>query len=140
MERRTSEQPTGNRSLALTAVLAIVAAVVVNLLIFAVGNAVASDPVVDPMSGDDLPVPAIIASTTIGIAVGALVYWLVTRKLNKPESLFLVIAGIFLAISIMPVVTSSERNGTTVIALLLMHLSTAAIAVGALTGRLRLGR
>ena len=107
------------------AAIAAVAAVVVNVLVRALALALFDIP-------DDfehIELRAVIASTLIGVAAAALVYAVIRNART-----FIIVAAVALVVSLAaPLSVSDEGNAAAVGTLMLMHVLTAAIVVGALT-------
>lgn len=107
--------------------IALVAAVVVNVLVRAI--AIAAFDI--PDSFEHIALRAVIVSTIIGVLAAAAVYAVIRR-----DRTFVIVAAVALVVSLAaPLSVSDEGDAAAVGTLMLMHVTTAAIAVGALTRR-----
>jgi membrane-associated PAP2 superfamily phosphatase len=113
-----------------------VLAAVVNVVIWFVATLIGTVTV---------PVTAVIVSSIIGVAVGGVVYALIGRFIKRPITVFTIIAIAFLVISLLSPVSAMQSpppgmekfNVPTVIATLLMHVVTGALAIWSYTKRAR---
>lgn len=115
--------------------MAMAIAIVVNLAIYTIANAIMSDPIIDPNSGDEMPVAPVIVSTILAIAVATAVFALVVRRFHRSVRTFVVIAAVVLLLSLGPVIGTPDVPGASRLVLGLMHVATAVITVSVLTTR-----
>ena len=127
-----SASASGSRSaLAKAIALAVVAAAVVNAII----AAVARGPLDASSEFQPLTAPVFLMWTVIGVVVGALAWRLITRRSARPASLLRWLVPTVVVASLIPdvlVLVADSMPGTSVtavVALMAMHLATAAVAV-----------
>jgi hypothetical protein len=111
--------------------IAAVAAVVVNVVLQLLAVALFDIP-------DDfehIELRAVIVSTLIGVIAAGLVYAVVARLARDPDRTFTIVAVIAFVLSLAAPLSLGFDEAAAVIALMLMHATTAAIAVVALTRR-----
>lgn len=119
---------------ALAGLAAILAALVVNVVIYFVGQAfVAYDPEFAPLANVGAPV----VFTAFFTAIAALVYALVLRFARNPVRTFLIVAVVGLVVTLIPdvllVPTFPGATGGQIAVLVLMHLIAAPVIVSLLT-------
>jgi hypothetical protein len=103
--------------------IAAVAAVVVNVLVRALGIALFEIP----ESFEHIELRAVIVSTLVGVVAAALVYAVIRR-----DRTFIIVAAVALVLSLAAPL-SVDGETAAVATLMFMHVTTAAIAVAALT-------
>lgn len=124
------------RRLVWVAPLAAVVAAVVNAIIFALVNAAGSDVLL--ASGQALGLGPVVFRSIVGGAGAALVYALLGQVARRPIRLFAIVAAVVLVLSFaMPFAIPGAGAGYIAV-LNLLHVTTAAIAVGMLTRLARL--
>ncbi len=107
--------------------IAAVAAVAVNLVVRAIAVALFDIP----DSFEHIELRAVIVSTLAGVLAAALVYAVIRR-----DRTFVIVAAVALVLSLgAPLSVSDDGDAAAVGTLMLMHVTTAAIVVAALTVR-----
>ncbi len=134
MEQTTIANRSAPGSLINVAIQTIVLALIVNLLIFFVTNAIADGNIIDPNTGHEMPFVAVIVATIAWSLVTIGVYWLFVRRLQRPATVFQIIAVVVLLLSFLPILLNGDLNGTTKVALIIMHLATFASLITSLAG------
>ncbi|MCH7659797.1 MAG: hypothetical protein IH933_04200 [Euryarchaeota archaeon] len=85
----------------------------------------------------------VIASSAVGVVGATVVYGLITRISKRPKRTFVVVAALVLLVSFVPLVSPpAELVGapqSVLVTLGLMHVTTAAVAVGVLLRATKLG-
>lgn len=119
---------------ALVGLATVIAAVVINVLIYAIGGAfVQYRPEFEPLAN----VAAPISFTVFFTAIAAIVYAIVLRFSRNPVRLFLIIAVAALAVTLIPdftlVPTTPGATGGQIAILVLMHLIPAPVIIWMLT-------
>jgi len=115
--------------------VAVAVSILANLSIYALANAIASQPIVDPNSGDELSVAPVIVATIVGVAAAVGVFALVVRRLRWSARTFVGIAVAALLVSLLPLLLTADLSTATRSTLTLMHVVTATIVVTILTAR-----
>lgn len=128
---QTTPERTADALLARTG-LALAAAVVTNLVIWAIGNAIV-DPIQVP-GGDgntDLEWPPVIVATAVGLVAAAVASYAVGRFGKRPRRLFLIVVAVATLLSLAGPL-SADLDTDNKLALAAMHVVTGAAAVVAL--------
>ncbi|MDG5775586.1 DUF6069 family protein [Haloarculaceae archaeon H-GB2-1] len=135
VRQRTEPSP---RGLLRRGVVALVLAVVANLVVTAVGRTAAIAPEFPPLSYRPVAL-----FTALGVVGAVVVYALLRRVTARPDRNFAVVAAVVLVVSLVPDVTFAPTlpGATTagIGALMLMHVLTAVICVAVLTDRYGVG-
>jgi hypothetical protein len=122
------------RTLARRALVALVGAVVVNLLVTVLAGVAGVAPGLDPLN-----VGPVALFTAIGVVGATVVYAALTRFVDDPNRTFTIVAAVVLVLSFVPdVVVAPTLPGATtagVVVLAVLHVTTAVVCVLALTGR-----
>ena len=123
---------TGSRSALAKAIgVAVVAAAVVNSVI----AAIARGPLDVSSEFQPLTAPVFLMWTVVGVVVGALAWRLIVRRSPRPASLLRWLVPTVVVLSLIPdvlVLAAESMPGTSapaVVALMVMHVATAAVAV-----------
>lgn len=120
-------------STAARGLVAVAVALAINAVLLALGRGLLSVP-----SGfDPLQWRPVLVTTAAGAIGGAIVYGLLNRVTDRTDDAFLVIAGLVLIVSFVPLVTDFlQRLPAAVVGFVgLLHVVVAVVTVGALVGR-----
>ena len=122
------------RRLLWVAPLAAVVAAIVNAIIFALADAAGLFP--DDVlltSGQPMGLGPVVSVTIIGVVGAVIVYALIGRFSRRPIRLFTIVAAVVLVLSFASPLSIPGAGAGYIAALELLHITTAAIAVGLLT-------
>jgi hypothetical protein len=118
-------------SLPVRGAVAVVLAVVANVLLVFAADAVSVAPNFEPIA-----VPPVAFLSAVGAAGATLVYWLLPRVTDDRDALFVRVAAVVLVLSFVPDVgllfADEAATVAGVLVLMAMHVVVAAVAVGAL--------
>jgi len=117
---------------------AIVAATVVNVIVFYIGDAAGAFPddfrFNAPGGGEtSMGVGNVIFSTVLYLALGGVAFAIINRLSSRPVRIFLYVAAVALLLSFIQPFTLGDAPGDMVAVLLLMHLLAAVIGVWVMT-------
>ena len=134
VEMVPGSQPRMRRLLAVGG-LAMALSIIVNFAIYTIANTVASDLIVAPNTGDEMLVAPVIIATIVTVAMATAFFTLFVRRFQRSVRAYAAIAAVVLVLSFGPSLLTANLPIATRLALVLMHVATAAITVGLLTTR-----
>jgi hypothetical protein len=119
-------------------VAAIVAATVVNVIVFYIGDAAGAFPddyrFDPPMGGEtSMGVGNVISTTVSYLAAAGIVFAIISRLSNRPIRIFTIVAAVALVLSFFSPFTLEDAPGDMIAVLLLMHVLSAVIGVWVIT-------
>lgn len=115
--------------------IAMALSIIVNLAIYMIANAVASDLIVAPNTGDEMLVAPVIIATIVTVAMATAFFALFVRRFQRSVRAYAGIVVVVLVLSFGPSLLTADLPIATRLALVSMHVATAAITVGLLTTR-----
>lgn len=127
------EPPIEPRRIPIAALVAIIAAIAANVVIYLLARTVDFIPDDLPVDAEQIGIPAIIVATTITVSVAALALWLFVRFSRNPVRNFYILSAIVFVTSAQAPLGIEDASTGLVVSLLLMHSATAIIAVFVLT-------
>ncbi len=134
VEMVPGSQPRMRRLLAIGG-LAMALSIIVNFAIYTNANTVASDLIVAPNTSDEMLVAPVIIATIVTVAMATAFFTLFVRRFQRSVRAYAAIAAVVLVLSFGPSLLTANLPTATRLALVLMHVATAAITVGLLTTR-----
>jgi len=113
---------------------AIMAGIVANIIVFVIGDAAGAFPdnyrFSPPAGGEtSMGIGTVILSTFSFLAVGGIVFAIVSRLSRRPVRIFLYVAAAALVLSFFQPFTLQDAPGDMVVFLLLMHVAAAVVGV-----------
>ncbi len=130
---RPDDYRTTPTRLALAGAVAVVAAIVADVVIYSVARVTGAVPDDLPADAESVGIPAIIAACVLTISVATLAMGLFARLSQHPVRNFTILAAIVAATSLQAPLGIADAPAGLVVSLLLMHGATAAIAWWCLT-------
>jgi hypothetical protein len=127
------------RRLPVAAIAAGIAAVIGNLIVYFIANALIGPVQVQMGPGTpalDLPAVPVIMFSFVPALVAGVLLWVLNRFTKRPFTIFLIISGVFLLVSLIPDLTLEVPLGSKLV-LILMHIVAAGTIVGVLQSRAR---
>jgi len=117
---------------------AIVAATVVNVIVFSIGDAAGAFPddfrFSAPGGGEtSMGVGNVILTTITYLAVGGIVFAIISRLSSRPVRVFWYVAAVAFVLSLVTPFTIEDAPGDMIAVLLIMHLLAAVIGVWVMT-------
>ncbi len=136
MSNLSATQPRPNRlnKIVVTGIIATIAAIIGNVLVFYASAALQGEPLLapDPRGAGQMQAVVIVAPillTAIGSIGATLVFAIIKRFTRRPVLVFSIVALVVLALSYLPLLLPLGLPSATVIAFAIMHLVAAGIVV-----------
>ncbi|MDQ3540725.1 MAG: DUF6069 family protein [Chloroflexota bacterium] len=136
-QSQADHQPSSTSEIVRAGIIAVITAVVANVIVYLIARAVEAIPDDLPSGAEEIGIPAVIFSCVLTITVATVAFWLFNRFSENPVRNFVILSGIVFVTSLTGPFTIDGASVGLITSLLVMHAVAAGVVVVVFT---RLGR
>ena len=133
VKTNTATRRISYRNLMLATLVAAAAALLINVLLYFLGNLFGAFPLSVQVQGQPFSVIPVILFSFFPVVIAALVFLLLVRFTAQPKRIFYIVAAVIFALMIFTPFTIAGAPTLTIVTLELMHIVVAAASVWAVS-------